>query len=52
MNEQQITYAAARAAVAYRNGDDTAGDYWTERVQLLSDAAEAAKVREERHAHA
>ena len=43
MNEQQIAYAAARAAVAYRNGDDAAGDYWTERVQRLSDAAEAAR---------
>jgi hypothetical protein len=43
MNEQQIAYAAARAKLAYRNGDEVAGDYWTERVQRLSDAAEAAR---------
>jgi hypothetical protein len=47
MNADQITYAATRAAIAYRNGDDEAGDYWTERVNRLSDAAELAKSQAE-----
>lgn len=41
--DQHISQAAARAAIAYRNGDDTLGDYWTERVIRLSDAREAAE---------
>jgi hypothetical protein len=47
MNEDQaITQAAARAAVAYRNGDDTDGDYWTARVTILSDQREAVRLRQ------
>ena len=38
--DQHITQAAAYAAVAYRNGDDTLGDYWSERVTRLSDQRE------------
>ena len=40
--DQAITQAATMAAVAYRNGDDILGDYWTERAQRLSDARELA----------
>jgi hypothetical protein len=32
-----IAQAAARAALARRNGDETAEAYWTERVTRLSD---------------
>jgi len=39
--DQHIAQAAARAAIAYRNGDDLLGDYWSERVTRLSDAREA-----------
>ena len=41
--DQAINQAAAMAAVAYRNGDDTLGDYWAERVQRLSDQWELEK---------
>lgn len=40
--DQHIAHAATRAAIAYRNGDDLLGDYWSERVQRLSDARERA----------
>lgn len=40
-----ITEAAARAKVAYRNGNDSLGDYWTQRVTLLSDQREAVRLR-------
>ena len=43
--EQHITQAAARAAVAYRNGDDEAGAYWADRVTRLSDELEVARIR-------
>jgi len=42
--DQHITQAATYAALAYRNGDDLRGDYWTERVVRLSDAREAAQA--------
>jgi hypothetical protein len=45
--EQAITQAAARAAVAYRNGDDAQGDYWAQRVTLLSDQYEALRRRQD-----
>ena len=38
--DQHIAQAAARAAIAYRNGDDLLGAYWEERVQRLSDKRE------------
>ena len=41
--DQHITQAAELATIAYRNGDDTLGDYWTERATRLSDAREAAR---------
>ena len=40
--DQHIAQAAARAAVAYRNGDDLLGAYWEERCIRLSDARERA----------
>lgn len=42
-DEQHITQAAAYAAIAYRNGDNTLGDYWTERVMRLSDQREVMR---------
>ena len=45
--DQHIAEAATRAAIAYRNGDDLLGDYWTERVTRLSDQREADRVRGE-----
>ena len=45
--DQHIAEAATRAAIAYRNGDDLLGDYWTERVTRLSDQREADRVRVE-----
>lgn len=48
MNEDQaIAQAAARAAVAYRNGDDALGDYWAERVTRLSDQREIMRRQDE-----
>ena len=51
MTNEAITEAAARAKVAYRNGDDAAGDYWTRRAEILSDQHEARRmVQEQAHA--
>jgi hypothetical protein len=45
--DQHIAQAATRAAIAYRNGDDLLGDYWTGRVEALSDQREAIRRRDE-----
>lgn len=45
--DQAITQAAAYAAIAYRNGDDLRGDYWADRVVILSDQREAVLRRSE-----
>ena len=46
--DDAINQAATMAAVAYRNGDDILGDYWTERVVRLSDKRELDAINEAR----